>query len=104
MPGPGRSLVAAPLIAAAAVALAIPATSVATTVAHDAGSATMRVDAPPGEANVITVGVSGSDLVVSDPGARALGGAGDCAIVAGSATAACPAAGIAAIVVDAGDG
>ena len=64
----------------------------------------MRFDAAPGEANAITIGPSGSGLVVSDPGARALGGGGDCAVVAGSSTVSCPAASITTIEVRAGDG
>ena len=77
MLGRGRSLIAAPCIAAAAVALATPVRSVAATVTHEPGSSTVRFDAAPGEANAITIGASGSALVVSDPGARTLGGAGD---------------------------
>ncbi len=104
MLGRGRSLIAAPCIAAAAVALATPAPSVAATVTHEAGSSTVRFDAAPGEANAITIGASGSELVVSDPGARTLGGAGDCAVVAGSATVSCPSTSATTIEVRAGDG
>jgi hypothetical protein len=104
MLGCGRSVIAAPCIAAAAIALATPARAVAATVTHEAGSSTVRFDAAPGEANAITIGASVSGLVVSDPGARALGGGGDCAVVAGSSTVSCPAASITTIEVRAGDG
>ena len=86
------------------MALATPAGSVAATVTHAAGSSTVRFDAAPGEANAITVGASGSGLVVSDSGARALEGGGDCGVVAGSSAVSCPAAGITTIEVRAGDG
>ena len=97
MLGHGARLIAAPCIVAVAVAVAFPARSVAATVTHEAGSATMRFDAAPGEANVVTIGASGSELVVSDTGARALGGGGDCGVVAGSSAVSCPATGITAI-------
>jgi hypothetical protein len=104
MLGHGARLIAAPCIVAAAVAVGIPASSVAATVTHEVGSSTMRVDAAPGEANAITIGASGAGLVVSDPGARGLGGGGDCAVVAGSSTVSCPAASITVVEVRAGDG
>src|SRR3954454_16960364 len=104
MLGRRRSVIAAPCIAAAAIALATPAPSVAATVIHEVGSPTVRFDAAPGEANAITIGAAGPGLVVSDPGARVLGGGGDCALVAGSSTVSCPAAGIRTIEVHAADG
>jgi hypothetical protein len=104
MLGHGARLIAALCIAAAAVAVAIPARSVAATVTHEAGSATMRFDAAPGEANAVTIGASGSELVVSDTGAGALGGGGDCDVDAGSATVSCPTATIRAVEVRTGDG
>ena len=64
----------------------------------------MQLDGAPGEANVVTIRVTGALLSVTDTGARAITGGGDCVLASTPSTVSCPVGPIAALDVHAGDG
>ena len=106
-PGKGSRLVlsAAPWIVAATVAAgAVPAQVRGATITHDVGSSTMQFDGAPGEANVVTIRITGALLSVTDNGAGAIDGGGDCVVASIPGTVSCPAGPIAVVDVHAGDG
>jgi hypothetical protein len=105
--GTGTRLVlsAAPWIAAAAVAAgAVPAQVRGATITHDIGTSTVQFDGAPGEANVVTIRITGALLSVTDTGARAIAGGGDCVLASIPSTVSCPVGPIAVLDVHAGDG
>lgn len=66
---------------------------------------TLSYVAGPGEANNVTVGLSGTDYVITDSGVGSIADAGGCTVITGPpAQATCPASGVMLIRVDLGDG
>jgi Ca2+-binding RTX toxin-like protein len=101
--GTGRGLVAVACLVAVLVlagASAGPAHAIGVTVSGDR----LLLTAAPGETNDVVVSAAGPELLVTDRAGVGLSGAGCRVVPETAATVACPAAGVATVVADLGDG